>query len=209
MSESEKHNFRVGVAQEIRNAIEGASSGRNVADVIAKSKQQLRQLKEAFPEGGIDKLEKSLDIERAMASKRQRIMGGSQTFETAAQAQRAGLEDVAATERAIEGVRQGGLFGGLAGAVQGRVAPAMMGVGERTSTELGKILFETDPSLRAKVIERLQGVGRLPAQPVMRPSIPSRIASGTQALPSAFTRGVLFDVPTTMSNEYARSLLSE
>lgn len=209
MSESEKHNFRVGVAQEIRNAIESAPAGRNIADVIAKSKQQLRQLKEAFPEGGIDKLEKALDIERTMAAKRQRIMGGSQTFETAAQAQRAGLEDVAATERAIEGVRQGGLFGGLAGAVQGRVAPAMMGIGEKTSRELGNILFETDPARRAAIINRLQGVGRLPSQPAMRPSITSRIGLGAQALPSAFTRGALFDVPTTMSNEYARSLLSE
>jgi hypothetical protein len=209
MSESEKHNFRVGVAQEIRNAIEKASDGSNIANVIAKSKQQLRQLKEAFPEGGMDNLEKALDIERTMAAKRQRIMGGSQTFETAAQAQRAGLEDALTTEKIIEGTKQSGFFGGLASAVQGRVAPAMMGIGEKTSRELGNILFETDPARRAAIINRLQGVGRLPEQPAMRPSIPSRIGLGAQALPSAFTRGALFDVPTTMSNEYARSLLSE
>lgn len=209
MSESEKHNFRVGVAQEIRNAIESAPAGRNIADVIAKSKQQLRQLKEAFPEGGIENLEKALDIERTMAAKRQRIMGGSQTFETAAQAQRAGLEDFQIAEKAIEGTRTGGAFGGLASAVQGRVAPAMMGVGEKTSKALGDILFETDPARRAAVIDRLQGIGRLPAQPIVRPSIPSRVGSGLGALPSFFTRGALFDVPTTMSNEYARSLLSD
>jgi len=201
MSEAEKHNFRIGVAQEIRNAIESAPSGRNVADVIAKSKQQLRQIREVFPESGAEKLEKALEAERIMAATRQRTLGGSQTFQTAAAAERAGVEDLMATERVIEGTKQGGIFGGLAGAVQGRVQPALMGVGARTSKALGDILFETEPAKRAAAIQRVQDIGKLPTMPIGRESIARRFARQAEGLPSALTRGLLFDVPTTAVQE--------
>lgn len=201
MSEAEKHNFRIGVAQEIRNAIENAPSGRNVADVIAKSKQQLSQIKQVFPESGAEKLEKALESERIMAATRQRAMGGSQTFQTTAAAERAGIEDLAASERIVEGTRQGGIFGGLAGAVQGRVQPALMGVGPRTSKALGEILFETEPAKRAAAIQRVQDAKKLPTMPIGREPIARRFARQAEGLPSALTRGLLFDVPTTAVQE--------
>lgn len=201
MSEAEKHHFRVGVAQTIRQEIDRAGPGRNVADIIAKSKQQLDQLSKAFPEGGIDKLQKSLDAERIMAITRQRTLGGSQTFQTSAEAQRAGIEDAGITERAVEGVRQGGFFGGLAGAVQGRVVPTMMGVGPRTSKALGEILFEADPARRAAAIQRVQDVAKLPTMPVGRESVARRIGRRMGGLPGVASRGLLFDVPTTIAEE--------
>lgn len=201
MSEAEKHHFRVGASQAIRQEIDRAGPGRNVADVIAKSKQQLSQLKKAFPEGGIEKLEKALDAERTMAATRQRTLGGSQTFQTTAEAQRAGIEDAGVTERAIEGVRQGGFFGGLAGAVQGRVVPAMMGVGPRTSKALGEILFETDPTRRAAAIQRVQDVGKIPTMPVGRESLAQKIGRQIGGVGGVASRGLLFDVPTTMAEE--------
>ena len=202
MSEAEKHNFRVGAAQTIRNAIESAADGRNMADVIAKSKKQLRQLQEAFPEGGFAKLEKALDVERTMARKRNEILGGSQTFKTSAESVGVAAADRAMTEKIIRGGREGGVLGAALGAVGDVARPAMMGIGPRTSKALGDILFETDPIRRGAAINRLQRVGNIPRQAPLPPSRLSQMGtSALQGLPSFMTRGLLFDAPISVSNE--------
>jgi len=211
LTEGELHHFRVGVAQAIRDEIEKAASGRNVADVIANSKRKLSQIKSIFPESGVEKLEKALDAERAMAATRQRVLGGSQTFQTTAAAIDVGAEDMAATQRALQGAQQGGLFGSISGALGPTIQRATSTIGPRTSKALGEILFETDPMARSQAISRVQQAGgfgvprRAPGQPpsfesqmLPQSGVGSRILT---ALPSSLTRGLLFQTPQEISQE--------
>jgi len=199
----EMHNFRTGMAQSIRDDIEGAKSGADFASRIAGNQRQLRQLKEAFPAENIAPLEEALAKESQMAATRNRTIGGSQTFQTSAESAKAAAEDLTMARRAVEGTKQGGLVGGIAQSVGPMLESAAMGIGPRTSKQLGELLFSTDPAARAAAISRVQqarGLGGralargpvLPQQPRM-PSLASRVAGGVgRATSGAVPRGLLY-----------------
>jgi hypothetical protein len=204
----ELHNFRVGMAQSIRDDLEAARGGADFATKIAGNQRQVRQIKEAFPETGIKPLEDALSKESTMAATRQRTLGGSQTFQTTAEAMRAGAEDLTMAERAVSGARTGGITGAAAEAIGPRLRQALTGVGPRTSRELGRLLFATDPAERAAAIGRVQaarGAGRpvgaplLPAQPP-EPSLVSRAMGQT---PGVIGRGLLYSTGQTALEPFA------
>jgi len=199
----EMHNFRVGMAQSIRDDIEGAKDGADFASRIAGNQRQLRQLKEAFPAENIAPLEEALAKESQMAATRNRTLFGSQTVQTSAESAKAAAEDLTMARRAVEGAKQGGLVGGVAQSVGPMLESAAMGIGPRTSKQLGDLLFSTDPASRAAAISRVQqarGLGGralargpvLPQQPKI-PSLASRIAGEVgRATSGAVPRGLLY-----------------
>lgn len=201
MSKEEMHQFRVGVAQSISNKLEASPDARNKASVIANSKLQLRQLKEAFPKENFKALEEALALEKTMAEKRGAILKGSQTFQTSAME---AAEDLTEAQSIARDVRQGGLTGAAAGLSERRLKPALMGVGDQTSEALGKILFETDPARRAAAIEAVQSVGA-PSLSQSRRGVMEALgdmtASGVGRVGKSASRGLLFELPTTIAEE--------
>lgn len=193
----EMHNFRTGMAQTIRDDLEGARSGADFAAKIAGNQRQIRQFREAFPEESIAPLEEALAKESRMAATRSGVMKGSQSFQTAAEAMRAGAEDLTMAQRGMAGARQGGMLGAVAEAAEPIARQAVSAVGPRTSRELGQLLFATDPAQRAAAISKVQqarGFGRPSGAPVLPqqtriPSIASRVASAMQ---TAVPRGLLY-----------------
>lgn len=201
MSREEKHQFRVGVAQAIRNKMEASADNKNMADVMAKSKLQLRQLREAFPKDKFKELEDALELEGTMARKRGVILGGSPTYQTSAMD---AAEDLGDAQSVVRDIKQGGLTGGAAGLAERRIKPALMGVGDETSEALGKILFEIDPAKRAAAIEAVQSVGAPSLSQARRgvmETMGDLTSSGVGGLGRFAGRGLLFEVPTTIAEE--------
>lgn len=193
MGEDELHNFRVGVAQSIRNEMDRAAPGRNMAAVISGSRQKIQQIEEAFPEGSFEELKRALDAETAMAARRQRILGGSQTAETMMEAGQSAAEEAAMAGQMIRDVRQGGLPSAVAGFAERYGMPAVMGVGPQTSRELGRMLFATEPAARAAAIRQVREAGlagRILPEAVPYQPGPTRRAA--EALSGIVPRGALF-----------------
>ena len=204
----EMHNFRTGMAQSIRDDLEGARSGADFASKIAGNQRQIRQFREAFPEESIKPLEEALSKESQMAATRSRVMGGTQTFQTSAEAMRAGAEDLTMAQRGMSGARQGGLVGAATEAVEPLARQAISAVGPRTSRELGNLLFATDPAARAAAISRVQqarGFGRPVGAPVVpqTAAAPSMMRRAGQAASSATPRGLLFSTGQQVAAPFA------
>lgn len=198
MGEDELHHFRTGVAQTIRNNIEGARTSANFADRIAGSQRQIRQLEEVFPKDQFAKLKEALNVEANMARKRQKIMGGSQTFQTLQAGAEATAEDLSMIERGLSGTRTGGIFGGITAAVEPKARQAMLAVGPETSEALGEMLFAADPAKRAEAIRRIMRTRAMEEGTPM-----GLLGQVGRAMPSPRTaaRGLLFQTPLMMGQE--------
>lgn len=207
MTNDELHHFRVGVAQTLRNEIEAAASGRNLASVLSNSKRKLRQLQEAFPEKGFKQLEDALDKEAVMASKRTSILGGSQTFQTGQVAEETAAEELGMLQQMARGFAREGVGGGVAPLMPAGQR-ALMGIGKETDEQLGRMLFATDPAARARAIEQVRSAGSIPLTggrgailPETPPAPSGLLGRVGQAAPSAALRGLLFQAPTMSGRE--------
>mgnify|MGYP000315447600 CR=1 FL=1 len=200
LTPDELHHFRVGVAQSIRRDIEKAADGRNLSDVLANSRRKLRQLSEAFPAKGFKQLEEALEKEGKMARTRGKVLGGSQTFQTGQAAEEVAAEELGLIQRMMSGYSREGLSGGVA-----PLAPAgqraLMGVGDETSEQLGRLLFSTDPASRARAIEKVRGVNIVPQQPPQPLGLLGQAGLGVQSLVRPASRGLLFQAPTMVGRE--------
>lgn len=207
----ELQNFRIGMAQTIRNDLEGIGFGADFAGRLAGTRRKLQQLEEAFPKKGFQDLKSAFEKESQMASTRQKTLFGSQSFQTGAEAMRAGAEDASMAERIISGARQGGIAGGVAEGVAPLIKQASMGIGKRTDRELGKLLFSTNPAERAAAIARVQssrGAGRPMGSPIIpqRPEMPSLASRVARQVPAGVGRGLLYSLGETVGSPMAGML---
>jgi hypothetical protein len=206
--EDELHNFRVGMAQTIRDDIARARDGADFASRIAGNKQQITQMKEAFPPEAMAPIEEALSKESQMAATRGRTMSGSQSFQTFAEGGRAAQEDLGMMRRTIEGFRQGGPTGAVAAGVGPMAESAIKAIGPRTNRELGRLLFATDPAERAAAITRVQqarGMGRpsaaAPILPQQQPPMPGLMSRALRETPGTIGRGLLFSAADMIGEE--------
>lgn len=180
MSDTDKEFFRVGVAQALRDRLyrDTAQPGHNAA--LRISGEGLNEkLTAALGKDQADKLLKQIGNEARMTANRNFVRGGSQT-----QNKMADVADMEADPSILASLMRGDLKGAALDAAKGAVRRAS-GLTPSTANSLGGLLYETDPTMNAIILSRLQN--RLTANQAAEKS--------TAAAAKAYASGVGVAVP--------------
>lgn len=151
MSDADREFYRIGVAQALRDRLfrDTAQPGQNAA--LRVSGEGLNEkLIAALGKENADALLSSVKAEADMTARRNFIRGGSQTANKQADA-----ADMAVDTGVLQSLLRGDIKGAAINSVGSAVRRAS-GMTPSTSNSLAGLLYETDPTMNAFILSRLQ-----------------------------------------------------
>lgn len=153
MSDNEKIAYKAGVSKSIRDAIDNTIDGSNPFNRIFGKEQDRKRLEKILSPKEFTDLGNELKAEDRLYKMRNEILGGSPTTGKAMAAAQiaAGGADVLAS------MSSGGIASVPKNAMISFISKAFDGISDRSAGIISDILYETDPSKKVLMLERLSG----------------------------------------------------
>jgi hypothetical protein len=154
--ETEKKMFRAGVARSVRDQIDNTFDEGNYVRRILGKEETRNKLKSVLGETEYTDLVKSLNAEDKLFKLRNQILKGSQTARR--QAEMADLmNDPTET---LDQIARKGIKGFGLDKFSQFIKSKYTGLNQKTAGEVAKILYETDPEEKVKILSRLNSASK-------------------------------------------------
>lgn len=153
LPEAEKQAFRVGVGKRMRDIIDNTQDMRNPKSKILGSETQRKRLKAILTPEQYRNLQKTVLAEDKLFQLRNEVLGGSPTTSKAM----AAMDIANQGGDALELLATGNPKSLGLSAITGAVKKMFDGINDDTANAIAKIAFETDPSKKVMLIQKVSG----------------------------------------------------
>jgi len=151
LSAPEKEAYKIGVGKQMRDLLENQKEGFNSFNRLLGSTEQKKRLMKVLSPTEYKNLETSLRAEDRLFKMRNEVLGGSPTTSKAMAAANiaSGGADL------LQAASSGGIANAPRSAVKSLILKAFDGLNDNKAEAITKILYETDPVQKLKLIEQI------------------------------------------------------